>query len=147
MSYNSTEQAHPQAHVSVPSSKESSETTQWLLVYNQSNTGVSALHCATLCFAHYTELAAQRKPTELWHAALLFTKLSQFILMTRGKSTWPLYEGVSAASLVHQAEIQVLQVTVWNLNISNHGKCNIHFSQSLSQMGFGTFIKGTVENN
>ncbi len=153
MSYNSAEWAHPPTHVSVPSSKENSETTQWPLVYNQSNTGVSALRPATLCYAHYTELAAQRNPAQLWHSVLPFAKLSQFILMTHGKSTWPIYEAVSAVSvsaalLVHQAEIQVLQeMTVWNLNISNHGKCNIHFSRNLGHMGFGTFITGTVEED
>lgn len=61
----------------------------------------------------------------------LFAKLSQFILMTTGESTWPIYEAVSTVSvstapLLHRPEIQVLQeMTVWNLNISNHGKCNI----------------------
>lgn len=126
MSYNSAEWAHPPTHVSVQSSKESSETTQWPLVYNQSSTGVSALRPATLCYAHYTEPAAQRKPAQLWHSASPFAISSRFILMTHGKSTWPIYEAVSAATLVHQAEIQVLQeMTVWNLNISNHGKCNI----------------------
>lgn len=35
---------------------------------------------------------------------------------------------VSAGPLVHQPEIQALQeMTVRNLNISNHGKCNIDF--------------------
>lgn len=72
--------------------------------------------------------------------------------MTHGKSTWPIYEAVwaapvKAAPLVHQAEIQVLQeMTVWNLNISNHGKCNIHFSHNLGHMRFGTFITGAEEH-
>lgn len=133
MSYNSAERAHPPARVSVPSSKESSETTQRSLVYNQSNTGVSALRPATLCYAHYTELAAQRKPTELWHSVFPFAILSHFILMTHGKSTWPIYGTVSRSCqcrppLVQQPEIQALQeMTVRNLNISNHGKCNIDF--------------------
>lgn len=106
------------------------------------------------CALHTTQSwRPSRKPAQRWHSALPFAKLSQFILMTHGKSTWPIYEAVSAVSvsaapLVHQAEIQVLQeTTVWNLNISNHGKCNIHFSRNLGHMGFGTFITGTVEED
>lgn len=85
-------------------------------------------HCAM-----HTDLEAQRKPAQLWHSAVPFAKLSQFILMTHGKSLWPIYEAVSVVSvssapLVHQAEIQVLQeTTVWNLNISNLGKYSTVF--------------------
>lgn len=133
MSYNSAGWAHPPARASVPGCKGTAETTQWSLVYNQSNTDVSAPRPATLCYAHQTDLA-RCEPAKAQSARILyqaffffFATSSHLLLVTQGKST---------QAHLRRAQVGVpWETTGWNLNISDlESLLLIFFSHSLGEI-------------